>query len=423
MQATTLHSRLAVLFRWPFLLGLALLVVNDHVLKQAFPGPVTGKLSDVAGLFVFPLFLATVWPRQARRVYRLTVLGFIWWNSVASQGFIDGVGAWGIYLHRTIDPTDHLTLLVLWPSYRYFQLLSNLPPTEIFSRRVNLGLVMVSVVAFVATSKIELTDTWRVSIGKQIVRNLNARAFFDGAKRYPGTFSYPIPEESFPFDLVVYDSMYGVEVWLLAEIEPIAEGTSMLRIDTMVSFNFHKVEEYVDLDLKAMEKLSAPYFEQLLDDRVIRPLVEGKPMEGVYYRISRLGRKAPPFPSEYDPEPYLADYSDDDQNYTVQSDSNGRYWELNPQDLESLRGYTLEKVDWELIQQKHLTEGLVILGGDGPSMEVVSLDPQGPRDGTNLVILYRFYYGRVSPFTGERALFQVPILLNGSVVLSNQEQP
>jgi hypothetical protein len=40
------------------LFAIALLVVNDHVLKAAYPGLVTGKLSDVAGMMVFPLLLA-----------------------------------------------------------------------------------------------------------------------------------------------------------------------------------------------------------------------------------------------------------------------------------------------------------------------------------------------------------------------------
>jgi hypothetical protein len=36
-----------------------LLLVNDHVLKRAFPGVVTGKLSDVAGMVFFPLLLVS----------------------------------------------------------------------------------------------------------------------------------------------------------------------------------------------------------------------------------------------------------------------------------------------------------------------------------------------------------------------------
>ena len=40
--------------------AITLLVVNDHVLKVASPGLVTGKLSDVAGLMFFPLLLAAI---------------------------------------------------------------------------------------------------------------------------------------------------------------------------------------------------------------------------------------------------------------------------------------------------------------------------------------------------------------------------
>lgn len=42
------------------LLALATLVINDHVLKQHYPGWITGKLSDIAGMVFFPLFLFVV---------------------------------------------------------------------------------------------------------------------------------------------------------------------------------------------------------------------------------------------------------------------------------------------------------------------------------------------------------------------------
>lgn len=50
----------------------AVLALNDHVLKARWPGVVTGKLSDVAGCFVLPLFLSAVlavvtgWAPRAR---------------------------------------------------------------------------------------------------------------------------------------------------------------------------------------------------------------------------------------------------------------------------------------------------------------------------------------------------------------------
>ncbi len=48
--------------------AVALLVVNDHVLKHACPGWVTGKLSDVAGMVFFPMLLVSIWELAARRV-------------------------------------------------------------------------------------------------------------------------------------------------------------------------------------------------------------------------------------------------------------------------------------------------------------------------------------------------------------------
>lgn len=54
------------------LAAVALLALNDHVLKRRWPGLVTGKLSDLAGCFVLPLFVsavlavATRWPPRLR---------------------------------------------------------------------------------------------------------------------------------------------------------------------------------------------------------------------------------------------------------------------------------------------------------------------------------------------------------------------
>jgi len=57
----------------PLPLGaVALLALNDHWLKRAWPGLITGKLSDLAGCFVLPVFLSallaclTRWPLARR---------------------------------------------------------------------------------------------------------------------------------------------------------------------------------------------------------------------------------------------------------------------------------------------------------------------------------------------------------------------
>jgi hypothetical protein len=49
------------------LAALAVLLLNDHVLKHAWPGPVTGKLSDVAGPVVAAALLGALARRLSRR--------------------------------------------------------------------------------------------------------------------------------------------------------------------------------------------------------------------------------------------------------------------------------------------------------------------------------------------------------------------
>lgn len=43
------------------LAALMLLLTNDHFFKAAWPGPLTGKLSDLAGVIFLPLFLVSAW--------------------------------------------------------------------------------------------------------------------------------------------------------------------------------------------------------------------------------------------------------------------------------------------------------------------------------------------------------------------------
>ncbi len=46
------------------LAALATLALNDHVAKQAWPGPVTGKVSDFAGMIIFPVLLMALYERR-----------------------------------------------------------------------------------------------------------------------------------------------------------------------------------------------------------------------------------------------------------------------------------------------------------------------------------------------------------------------
>lgn len=70
----------------PCALGaLLLLVLNDHALKDLYPGWLTGKLSDAAGLVLLPLVLLAVGERLAGRV--LPRRSLAWLCAASALGF------------------------------------------------------------------------------------------------------------------------------------------------------------------------------------------------------------------------------------------------------------------------------------------------------------------------------------------------
>jgi hypothetical protein len=97
-----------------FLPGLLLLLVNDHFLKLYYPNWLTGKLSDFTGLLIFPLFLAYLFPRQARHWPLITGLFFIFWKSSWSTPFIALYNKFSpIGIARVVDYSDLIALSIL----------------------------------------------------------------------------------------------------------------------------------------------------------------------------------------------------------------------------------------------------------------------------------------------------------------------
>ncbi|MEA2205146.1 MAG: hypothetical protein QOE77_1922 [Blastocatellia bacterium] len=103
-----------------FLVSLFVLLLNDFILKEQFHSVLTGKLSDFAGLFVFPLFWAAFLPRRKSLIYLLTAFLFIFWKSAYSQPLIE---VWDnlpfFSIARTVDYSDFAALVVLPFSYAY----------------------------------------------------------------------------------------------------------------------------------------------------------------------------------------------------------------------------------------------------------------------------------------------------------------
>lgn len=110
-----MRSRIsAVITSWPFLLSLGLLLLNDLVLKVVYPGLVTGKLSDFAGIAVMSLLLLAAYPSRVMLVCGGMAIVFLWWKSPASADFIHLVRVLGYDdFGRTVDYSDLIALTFL----------------------------------------------------------------------------------------------------------------------------------------------------------------------------------------------------------------------------------------------------------------------------------------------------------------------
>ncbi|MFV8753042.1 hypothetical protein ACNOYE_21045 [Nannocystaceae bacterium ST9] len=113
------------LVTWPWLVALAVLIVNDQVLKHAgvLPGVVTGKLSDFAGLLVAPTLFATVLRVRSERglCWAHLAIGVVFAGIQLSTGFAElwsrAMGLVGYPWTIVSDPGDLVALPMLLVSW------------------------------------------------------------------------------------------------------------------------------------------------------------------------------------------------------------------------------------------------------------------------------------------------------------------
>lgn len=97
-----------------FIAGLVVLLLNDFYLKYEFGNFITGKLSDFAGLLIFPMFIASIIPQSKKFISIIIGLGFIIWKQPLFTPIIDLINQISfISIHRTIDYSDYMALLIL----------------------------------------------------------------------------------------------------------------------------------------------------------------------------------------------------------------------------------------------------------------------------------------------------------------------
>lgn len=106
-----MRTRHRLLLAAPFVLSVLVLVVNDHVAKATWPGTVTGKVSDFAGVVMMAILLTALSGRRSIG-FLVTAVGFTALKLVpavaaAAEPILGGTT-------RT-DPSDLIALAVLLP--------------------------------------------------------------------------------------------------------------------------------------------------------------------------------------------------------------------------------------------------------------------------------------------------------------------
>lgn len=153
------NARFAPLLRWPFLLALTLLILNDAVLKAAWHNAFTGKLSDFAGVFAFAYFWAAAIGRARAAVHVAVAVAFVWWKSPWSAAAIEAWNALPLFeVARVVDYGDLLALAVLPLSWwGLARRLKPEPNAHAKMRWSRLAVAIIALVAFTATSRAQTT--------------------------------------------------------------------------------------------------------------------------------------------------------------------------------------------------------------------------------------------------------------------------
>ncbi|MCC7361577.1 MAG: hypothetical protein IT317_18980 [Anaerolineales bacterium] len=155
------------------LAAIGLLLLNDHVLKAAYPSWVTGKLSDFAGLFFFPFLLIAIgaFPArslgqdQARSWLPRAAFGLtaVWFAAIklwpAANAAMEALLGWVLRARVAIapDPTDVMALVVLWPAWGLWRRVGRPELERLAARSLPFGwkggaALILAAVATIATS-------------------------------------------------------------------------------------------------------------------------------------------------------------------------------------------------------------------------------------------------------------------------------
>lgn len=191
-----------------FLFSIFILLINDFYLKAVFHNALTGKLSDISGLFAFGVFLISIFPFHKKTILVIAALFFCWWKSALSTGTI-------LYLNESLNLDFHRA-----EDYSDLFCLPMLP----------LSLLLKPVM--VKTYRLQTATVWSVS----------AIAFFSfcATSQYRRLYYSPYRENEIYFDLVFKTSLSPGQV-----LEKLCRPHGQYKVDSVRYFSVLKNEQLV----------------------------------------------------------------------------------------------------------------------------------------------------------------------------------
>jgi hypothetical protein len=278
------QTRPDILSRPLFVLALGLLLLNDFYLKYEYSTFLTGKLSDFAGLFIFPYFLSSVRINWTKSIYIVTAVLFVFWKSPYSQELIDSARTLGIGFNRVIDYTDLFALIILPFSFWYFQ--KQLLTAIKINKYLTVPLSVISLFAIWATTLPREKVDLNLTLNEEYVLEMSKADIFSSIQAghgYSDTLTKNLTDSVFYLHFDIIDEN-RVDITALSTIISIDTNKTKVRLEKILhGYVTGGLFSGVDKDdVEHLKSISPEKFKTHFQTYFIKPIENGK-AEYIYY--------------------------------------------------------------------------------------------------------------------------------------------
>lgn len=286
---TTQKRYILLTSNW-FIIGLTVLLFNDLYLKYAFPSNLTGKLSDFAGLFIFPFFISVFIPRP-KVIYIFTGVFFIFWKMEISQSFINYISQLtNLGFYRTVDSTDLIVLTILPISYKYLQTrkITSHQNRIAFSTFISL----ISIFSFCATSLPRQTIKVNIKVDKSFELPISKENLFKQLNfgyGFSDTLTRNLTDSLFYLYFQIPD--YLAEATAIATIHSYSDEKTIIKLDSITEYQItgRLFKGIKQSNIDGCKNLNSEELEKLFQSNYIDILLQNKKSErGLYFDNKEL---------------------------------------------------------------------------------------------------------------------------------------